>query len=425
MAYVPGFRYDLFVSYASADNADSWVERFQSQLTAELKRLLGSPFSDKTVFFDRLRLGTNQSYPEELDAAARDSAILVALLSPSYLKSDWCSRERRVFQERLVPGASFPQCLTAVRVRPCENLPQVLHDAQHADFVVEGFEEPWSAGSGKWIEIVNRLAVQGKQALQKLRNHAGAVFVGPTLSRDMDLRNRIVDYLDAEHFRAVPDEAVLDDRAACQKALAAAACAVHFIGSASDLALERLEDSIQHAAGRTITFTPYGAALSPAEQFFFEEIDPRNYPHRLGPDETDLKKFLQDLLTAVRAAAAPAGDALGFICEPADFAIPAARDLDYPRFLQEKLSAVERIRRWKAFLRERRCLLFYQGQSREDVLARVWNLAEEENAEALRRWYVDHPDLEAKRQRRPTDPVFPAGLDDLLREHTQRRKQGP
>ena len=51
MPYVPGFRYDLFVSYASEDNVDGWVEKFQTHLTGELARLLGRPFSEKIGLF--------------------------------------------------------------------------------------------------------------------------------------------------------------------------------------------------------------------------------------------------------------------------------------------------------------------------------------------------------------------------------------
>ena len=125
MSYVPGFRYDLFISYAQADNSDAWVEKFQTQLIGELVRLLGRPLSEKTVFLDKLRLQVAQSYPDELDKAARESALLVALLSPSYVTSDWCNRERQVFQTALPPGAAFAECLVSVRLRPTGPFPKI------------------------------------------------------------------------------------------------------------------------------------------------------------------------------------------------------------------------------------------------------------------------------------------------------------
>jgi hypothetical protein len=45
MAYVPGCRYDLFISYASENNRDGWVEQFERGLGEELVDLLGRQFS--------------------------------------------------------------------------------------------------------------------------------------------------------------------------------------------------------------------------------------------------------------------------------------------------------------------------------------------------------------------------------------------
>jgi hypothetical protein len=194
--------------------------------------LLGRPFSERIVFFDKLRLSVGQAYPEELDNCARDSALLVALLSPNYVRSDWCSRERERFQDRLPRGASFIECLASVGVRPAGELPQTLHDAQRKSFYGRGAQRPWPVSSGEWLETVNQLAVDIVPILQKLRHLAGSVFVGSTLSSDMQLGERIADYLSQQQFRAAPDSiALLDDRTTYQEPLAEAACAVHFKGS--------------------------------------------------------------------------------------------------------------------------------------------------------------------------------------------------
>jgi hypothetical protein len=321
MGYVPGFRYDLFVSYASEDNQDGWVEHFQSRLTGELTRLLGRPFSDRSVYFDKVRLKVGQAFPEELDSAARNSAFLVALLSPSYTASDWCSRERHEFQQKLPKGGNFHECLAAVRLRPISDLPQTLAQAQRADFVISGFHEPWPNGSGKFLDIVNRLAVDISDALQKLRNRCGAVFVGRPLHSHLDLRANLVEYLSGQHFRATPHPpALLEDSAATQTALADSVCALHFVGGATDQALEALELSTHLSPGPTIIFQPFGANLTKAERYLIENLPPANYPHRVGPNETELKKFLEDLLTRTREAAGPTTASLGLVCDQADFA---------------------------------------------------------------------------------------------------------
>jgi hypothetical protein len=92
MAYVPGCRHDLFISYASENNREGWVEQFANALGQELGELLGRQFVPKdSVFLDKRELEVGQSFPDRLTAAARDSAMLVPILSPGYLTSEWCN----------------------------------------------------------------------------------------------------------------------------------------------------------------------------------------------------------------------------------------------------------------------------------------------------------------------------------------------
>jgi len=420
MSYVPGFRYDLFVSYASEDNVDGWVERFQEQLTGEVKRLLGRPFSESTVYLDKLRLNVGQAYPTELDNAARDSALLVALLSPNYVTSDWCSRERQQFQQRLPRGLSFAECLAAVLVRPTGSLPQILSDAQHKGFVAQGAQKPWPSGSKKFKESVDQLAVGVGILLQKLRNSAGGVFVGATLPSDMRLRERVADYLSQQRFRAFPDPAaLLDDRAATQKALADAVCAVHFVGGAGEEALQAIEDSVQLCQGPTVVFQPFGSTLTVAEELLLNGLAPDRYPHRPGSNETELNKFLEELVASARRTSAGRAASLSLVCEPPDFPWAEqfqAEDLsvDYPRFLLEKLTNTDKIRRWRQVVRESQGLLFYEGQSQGALLDAIRRLADEERSTAVRCWYVGEPDVEGKKQRRPAARVYPTGLPEFL-----------
>ncbi len=36
-AYVPGFEYDVFISYSHANNSDGWVSKFRQKLDVRLK----------------------------------------------------------------------------------------------------------------------------------------------------------------------------------------------------------------------------------------------------------------------------------------------------------------------------------------------------------------------------------------------------
>jgi len=52
MAYVPGFKFDLFVSYATEDHDERMV-KFIDDLRLYLTRELGKLFPDQSIFFDR------------------------------------------------------------------------------------------------------------------------------------------------------------------------------------------------------------------------------------------------------------------------------------------------------------------------------------------------------------------------------------
>jgi hypothetical protein len=176
-----------------------------------------------------------------------------------------------------------------------------------------------------------------------------------------------------------------------------------------------------------VLFQPFGVTLTPDEEFFLTMLPPEHYPHRLGPNEIELKKFLEDILTRRREATVET-PSLGLVCDLPDIAWAQqfkASDLsvDYPRFLQDKLSTTDKLRRWKQLLKASHGLLFYQGRSGEPFLNMLEKLAREEGREPLLRWYLDNPDLETKREKRPSDPVYPEGLPEFLDD--VRRKAGP
>jgi hypothetical protein len=92
MPYVPGFEYDLFLSYASGDNYDGAVEEFVGLIEKNISDDLVNCFSPQEkfrIYFDRERLAgkTAVNWEDNLQAAASSSALLVPLLSPNYLSS--------------------------------------------------------------------------------------------------------------------------------------------------------------------------------------------------------------------------------------------------------------------------------------------------------------------------------------------------
>jgi TIR domain len=99
LAFVKKYQYDLFISYAHADNSadaadKSWVLQFKKLLQAELSQRLGGT-DELKIFFD-----TGSPINQQLDNftnAARNSAIFLAVASPSYAAREWTAKELDAF----------------------------------------------------------------------------------------------------------------------------------------------------------------------------------------------------------------------------------------------------------------------------------------------------------------------------------------
>ena len=99
MSAVPPFESEIFISYAHIDNLPlaegqrGWVEDFHRSLQIRLQQLLGEELS---VWRDK-KLQGNDYFDDALIHRFPRIAVLVSILSPRYLQSEWCLRELREF----------------------------------------------------------------------------------------------------------------------------------------------------------------------------------------------------------------------------------------------------------------------------------------------------------------------------------------
>src|SRR5262249_35323338 len=101
MAYVPGFDYDIFISYPRENNrADPhglrWVSEFHRYLTDALNLRIPSNEKPK-IYFDDHYFELGEQISELLDKARR-SAIFLAIVSPSYVAPEkFTAKELRAY----------------------------------------------------------------------------------------------------------------------------------------------------------------------------------------------------------------------------------------------------------------------------------------------------------------------------------------
>lgn len=99
---MPRYNKDLFISYAHIDNQpvasarEGWISRFHASLSALLSMRLGQ----KAEIWRDNKLQGNDVFADEIVDQFAQTAVLVSILTPRYLKSDWCTKEVREFCNR-------------------------------------------------------------------------------------------------------------------------------------------------------------------------------------------------------------------------------------------------------------------------------------------------------------------------------------
>src|SRR5215471_14051133 len=202
MAYVPGFEYDLFLSYASGDNDQGAVEEFTAVLQKHISDNLVNSFSpqDKVhIYFDRERLAsqTAVNWEDDLRAAASSSALLVPLLSPNYLSSTYCSKERDWFAAQPHVEESCPFAVVGWRSVAPNPLPIEFKKAER-----HPAGESWLGLMPPAERMVStqEFALKLRDALVKMRASVSAVFLGSAAGRGVATRSRLRDELEKYGF---------------------------------------------------------------------------------------------------------------------------------------------------------------------------------------------------------------------------------
>ncbi len=101
-AYASEFEHDIFISYGCVDDQlgvngePGWVSSFVADLKRRLSERLGRK-DNFAIWRDEEQLAKHVDLSEQIAEAIKRSACLLVVLSPGYLKSDWCRRERNDF----------------------------------------------------------------------------------------------------------------------------------------------------------------------------------------------------------------------------------------------------------------------------------------------------------------------------------------
>lgn len=241
MTYVPGFTNDVFISYAHDDDVPAgagWISQFEQRLQAFLEKNLGKKLEPK-VQKDTGTVSNIGDAHQQLSDNFKNSAVLLMIVSPNYLASEYCALEREWFENAVAASGEFDlgNLKRIVRVL-------LLRDREdrYLDIVpsAPGFEfcprkqdldedtqmQEFPIGSSQFNKEFDKLGNELIAVLQKMQNQRTAVFVRTSIevteteSPAYKAWDRLRKHLEGHKYRVLPryltkiEDQLVDSKAA-------------------------------------------------------------------------------------------------------------------------------------------------------------------------------------------------------------------
>ena len=355
------FDQDAFISYAHIDNEPltpgqkGWVSQFHATLQAMLSQRLG----EKARIWRDEKLDGNDVFADEIVEQFAKTALLVSILSPRYVRSQWCTRELREFcaAAARTGGVTMGNKSRVFKVikTPFETvtpLPEAVQQTLGYEFYVLDNGDPQELDPAfgdqarqQFLSKLSRLAWELAKSLQQLaqsRPAPGADTTEPACKvvfmadcgRDMrDAREQLATELRMHGYEVLPalqlplaEDALVPELTA---QLERCALAIHLVGASvgpvpdgpSGRSLVMLENQLaaercRQGALRRIIWLPAGVTGERAEQQAFIDLLQRDAALQYGADllrgdiealKGAMHLMLRQLDTPVAPAAAAAG----------------------------------------------------------------------------------------------------------------------
>ncbi|MEP7168620.1 MAG: toll/interleukin-1 receptor domain-containing protein [Bacteroidota bacterium] len=266
MALIPGFDYDIFISYSHVDNAvldgqtDGWIEQFYKNLNLMLAKRFGRMDMVK-IWWDNRKINGNTVFNDSIKKGINESAILLCFTSNGYLKSEYCMQELDTFYKKAQSEKTGLKVADRSRIInvlmnniPFKEWPTELsgtsgfpfHDAKEA----EDFGDPIETASTEFKNQMQNLrdavwhlltdfpkeqiAVVTQPDVKPVENkEAFTIYIGEVADTLRTPRKRVITELEKKGFKVVtgippPDEAAAHEQST-KEALQNSHLAIHLL----------------------------------------------------------------------------------------------------------------------------------------------------------------------------------------------------
>lgn len=390
------FEQDIFISYAHIDNLaleegqEGWIDHFHKALKIRLAQLRG----EKPNIWRDLKLNGNDYFSDTILEQFPKVALLVSILSPRYLKSEWCIRELEHFYDAVgqaegvriadksrifkviktdVPFDKHPEILQPLigypfyevdeAGRPREFSPIFGLESKHkylakledlAYDICKTLEALEIAALSSEVTAAQPLGVLSTETVSTSPDSKPQIYLAEVPVGLEDARDQIRRDLELKGYEILPGEPLPNDpgefNKSVQQCLQTSKLSVHMVsnqpkvGSSyadifQQMAFARSQEQVQLAAQTVQTRSDFSRILwmPSTEQPMDEALQVlQNDPDFLNTGLEDLKTFIQDRLARPTTAPVEADGSLKVLldCNERDLVSPTIEPLY--EFLSER-----------------------------------------------------------------------------------------
>jgi hypothetical protein len=213
-----GFDNDIFISYAQlddvpvGDSAEGFVSQLHKDVSIRLAQILGQSVR---IWQDR-KLQGEEGYSELTRAALERTALLLVVVSPGYLSSEFCLRELKTFVQAAgslrVVGRSRVLWL-ANSPLPVDSLPDILRSTAGYKFyqMTDAGQRPRELSRVQYRDILEDLCYDIKRSLvlratgKDPEQDSATVYLAETSSDVVGVRGQLLQELVARGHSVLPD----------------------------------------------------------------------------------------------------------------------------------------------------------------------------------------------------------------------------
>jgi len=208
--YVPGLEWDVFVSYAHvSDQPDRWVSRFRD----ELKRAVSAALDHEArIWFDAGCLTGGDEIKGKIQADLRRTAVMVPVVSPGYLRSEFCTIHELEWYFSQGAGQVVPVLKIPLEEGQVLPLPPDLKRIEFYQISVDNYVE-FDPDEEQFAQKLRDVAQAIVHKLRQMRKSRQRIYLSqPNLSTADALLKRVrgtlLDEFHGQGFRVLPDQII-------------------------------------------------------------------------------------------------------------------------------------------------------------------------------------------------------------------------